>query len=87
MKYTAKVMQVNTSQGEYLQTIEITAKDEQELNDLLDLVADGTSSPLIKIDDSNLPKNFYGAGGFASKVLSFTDENGKDFSHIVNGAF
>lgn len=88
MKYTAKVRQVSTSHGEYLQTVEITANSEEELEFLLEKYADeGEVDSRIKVDDSEMPRHFNCAGGFASRLESFTDEKGRDLSHIAQGVF
>ncbi len=89
MKYTAKINIVNPRNVGYIKTIEFDAQDEQELEELLDMFALGDQSPKIKTDDSLMPKDFYLGCAFScsGENLSFTDENGKDFSHIIKGAF
>lgn len=81
MKYTAKIEEFG--QGNYVRTIIFTASDVDHLDDLITIFEnDGPCGEVIQIDDSLMPPRFGEAGGFASKLLSFVDENGNDISDM-----
>ena len=84
MKYTAKVEEYATESPSYIRTIVFAANDMEQLETLLDKYADYGLGEGIEVDDSLMPKRFNESGGFASKLISFTDETGKDFSSIWN---
>jgi hypothetical protein len=87
MKYKAIVEQFCTESPSYIRTVTMDAQDLDELNKLLDLYANEGEGPGIEVDDSKMPESFGYGGGFCSKLLSFTDENGVDYRYLDCGTF
>lgn len=85
MKYIAKIEQSATQSPSYIQTIEFDAATDDELAELVYTYASGGEhlcQSLIKVDNSLMPKRFNESGGFASRLLSFVDETGRDVRHL-----
>lgn len=87
MKYTAKVEMFATNSPSYIRTIVFDAQDDKALDDLLFVYEEHGEGVGIDIDDSLRPQNFCSSGGFASRLLLFVDENGRDVSYLDVGTF
>lgn len=87
MKYIAKIEQSATESQPYIQTVTFDAANDVELDKLLDEYANYGQGKGITVDNSKMPARFNESGGFASTLISFVDENGRDVSHLERGAF
>lgn len=82
MVYTAKIRECSSEYGNYTRTVKITADTIQSLEAKLDEFSRFGECDDVEVDDSQKPEYFNCSGGFSSRLISFTDENGADLSEV-----
>lgn len=91
MKLTLRFAEYNSHNQSYVRITTIRIKDyptleeaKAEIDELLEKVENGgKEDKRIKHDERRMPKDYSGAGGFCTDLISCLDEEGKDQSKLV----